>query len=134
MSKCVSCPSKEEKPTLPCPASRTVLLSHFMWGGEGMLLSLCAKVRGASSSPYRPRNYKWGLIHSSHCCVLYFELSCQKSPLLSQPVPLRVTCGTSGTGGELQPTGIICTFVCGDELFRAMPAGPQLPQHRQTPD
>lgn len=94
-----------------------------------MLPSLCAKVWGASSSPYRPRTYKWGLIHSSHCRVLYFELSCQKSALLSRPVPLWVTWGT---GREPQPTGIVCTFVCGDVLFMAMPTGPQLPRHCQA--
>lgn len=34
MSKCVSCPSKEEKPTLPCPTSCALLLSNFMGGGN----------------------------------------------------------------------------------------------------
>ena len=95
MSKRVPCPSKEEKPELPCPASHSALPSHFARGGctpralaEGLLLSLSAKVLGASSSPYRPGNDKWALICSSHHHVLYFEISCQKSAVLSPPVSL----------------------------------------------
>lgn len=33
MSKCVPCPSKEEKPKLPCSTSHSALPLHFPWGG-----------------------------------------------------------------------------------------------------
>lgn len=65
---------------------------------EGLLMSLCAKALG--TSPYRPRNDKRGLICSSHRCVLYFEISCQKAALLSPPMSLWAWCGRAGTAAH----------------------------------
>lgn len=138
MSKCVPCPSKEEKPELPCPAPHPAQHCRRTSRGEGctpralaegLLLSLCAKVLGASPSPYRPRNDKWGPIRSSHRRVLSFEISCQKSALLSLPLSLWSWWGTAGVP---QPTGTVFTLVYREVLFIAILTGPQLRQRSRV--
>lgn len=52
-------------------------------GSCGGTASVCVRVLGTSSSPYRPSSDKWGLTHSSHRCILCGEMSCLKKAPLS---------------------------------------------------
>lgn len=124
----------QRKKNPSCPAPHPAQHCRRPWRGEvctlralaeGLLLPLCAKVLGSSSSPDRPRNDKWGLIRSSHRRVIYFEISCRKSALLSLPVSVRAWWGTAGVP---QPTGTVLTLAYGDVRFTAILTGPQLRQ------
>lgn len=121
MSKRAPCPSKEEKPELPCPVSRSAAVARCVGGGSpggAAPVPVCPSP-GCSSSPHTPRHDEAGLIHSSHRRVLFFDISC--SAFL--PVSLSAW---GGTAGGPQPTGTLFTVVEGKGVVMPLLTGPQL--------
>lgn len=98
----------QRKKSLQCPAPHPAHCCCRTSCGEGTLPSLCAKVRGASSSPYRLRNYKWGLIHSSHCCVLYVELTARRMLCFPGLCPSEWHGGQAGNRNPLASFAPLC--------------------------
>lgn len=119
MWKCVPCPSKEEKPELPCPMSHSTLPSHLGWGG---LYTHGSCRESASQSPghhlFSLQAKKWQVgtnsFQPSPCPLLWNKLpeECSAFPACVSLIP--------GTDTISQPTDILFTLVYRELLFMVL--------------